>query len=498
MELIQAVLWPAIIAGVTFLLLAAGRNRSSGDRPLPPGPTPLPVLGNLLELGHSPHRSLAKLSKLYGPVMALKLGQIQTVVISSSTFAGEALQTKDRVLSGRHLPAAIKVLGHHEVSQAWLPPNREWKLLRSLMRTHLSNCQSLDANQRLRRQKVRDLVSYIKGQSNKAVDVGRAAFCTVLNLISTTCFSIDMVDLNSDSSQEFRDLVWGIMEDAGKPNLADFFPVLAAVDPHGCRRRNAAHFRKIFEIFDRIIDRRLEEQGNGEKGDILDALLQHFRDDNPKLSRRIIKSFLLDVFVAGTETSSTTLEWAMAELLRNPAHLEKTRAEIAEAVGFDREVEESDISKLPFLQAVVKETLRLHAPVPLLLPHRAEEETELGGYRVPKHSQVLVNAWAIGRDGRTWENPDEFLPERFAGREVDFRGQHFELLPFGSGRRICPGMQLGLRMVHLMLASLVQSFRWKLPGEMKPAELDLTEKFGVTLALASPLKAVAVPIEHRG
>ncbi|PKU65653.1 Geraniol 8-hydroxylase [Dendrobium catenatum] len=196
------------------------------------------------------------------------------------------------------------------------------------------------------------------------------------------------------------------------------------------------------------------------------------------------------------ETSSTTLEWAMAELLRRPELMKRAREEIITVVGFEREIEESDISKLPLLQAILKETLRLHPPVPLLLPHKAEVSTEINGYLVPKNTQVLVNVWAIGRDEQVWEKPDCFMPERFmeAGSSIDFRGQHFELIPFGSGRRICPGLPLGVRMVQLMLASLIQSFEWSLPDGMKPQDLNLNEQFGITLNLASPLKALAIPV----
>ena len=173
----------------------------------------------------------------------------------------------------------------------------------------------------------------------------------------------------------------------------------------------------------------------------------------------------------------------------------RARKEIATVIGFEKEVEESDITRLTFLQAVLKETLRLHPPLPLLLPHKAEASVEINGYMVPKNSQVLVNIWAIGRDERVWENPDRFLPERFLGGacEIDFCGQHFELTPFGSGRRICPGLPLGVRMVQFMLASLIQSFEWTLPDGMAPKDLDLREKFGLTLCMASPLEAMTIP-----
>lgn len=197
-----------------------------------------------------------------------------------------------------------------------------------------------------------------------------------------------------------------------------------------------------------------------------------------------------DNFVPGSDTSSVTVEWAMAELLRNPRMMAKVREELTTVIGHGRQMEESDISRLPYLRAVVKETLRIHPTVPLLLPHKAEKSVEVGGYIVPKNCRILINAWAISHDENAWVDPESFLPDRFLTREVDFGGQHFELIPFGSGRRVCPGLPLAYRMVHLMLGSLIHSFEWKLPEEMKPSDVDLREKFGISVAMAVPLLAI--------
>ncbi|PKU83147.1 geraniol 8-hydroxylase-like [Dendrobium catenatum] len=495
------VLTQGLLCSVFFIALAilfriVTKRGSSSQLPLPPGPRPLPVLGNILELGQNPHRSLARLARTYGPVMSLKLGTIHTVVVSSPSFAKIVLKTKEHSISDRHVPDAVKILGHEEVSIVWLPPNQSWRYLRTLAKTHLFNSQSLEATQILRRKKVEELVAFIRGENGAAVHIARAAFSTVLNLISTTILSTDMVDFKSNSAQELKDTMWGLMEEAGRPNISDFFPLLAPIDMQGRRRRFTVYFKKLYDFFDQMIENRLAitAEGRRKNPDILDVLLQLCREVNSKLNRRMIKSLLLDFFLAGSETAAATLEWAMAELLHRPELMMRAREEITTVIGFEREVEESDISRLLFLQAVLKETLRLHPPVPLLLPHKAEVSTEINGYRVPKNNQVLVNVWAMGRDERVWENPDCFLPERFMeGNEIDFRGQHFELIPFGSGRRICPGLPLGVRMVQLMLASLIQSFEWSLPDGMKPTDLDLTEKFGVTLVLACPLKAIATP-----
>lgn len=196
------------------------------------------------------------------------------------------------------------------------------------------------------------------------------------------------------------------------------------------------------------------------------------------------------MFIAGSDTSASTTEWAMAELLRNPEELNKVRQEIIQQIGIERAVKESDMDKLPYLQAVVKETMRLHPATPLLLPHKAQHDVQVLGFTVPKDSQVLVNAWAIGRDPKSWERPLEFLPGRFMESSVDYKGRDFEFIPFGAGRRICPGMPLAIRMVNLILASIIQPFNWKLPDGMTPEKLDMEEQFGVTLKKAIPLVAI--------
>ena len=203
---------------------------------------------------------------------------------------------------------------------------------------------------------------------------------------------------------------------------------------------------------------------------------------------------LQDLFVAGTDTTSRTLEWAIAELLHNPEKLLKARVELLQTIGKDKQVKESDITRLPFLQAVVKETFRLHPVVPFLIPHRVEEDTDIDGLTVPKNAQVLVNAWAIGRDPNIWENPNSFVPERFLELDMDVKGQNFELIPFGAGRRICPGLPLATRMVHLMLASLIHSCDWKLEDGMTPENMNMEDRFGITLQKAQPLKAIPIRV----
>lgn len=458
---------------------------------LPPGPTPIPIIGSLHLLGDHPHQSLARLAKIHGPVMFLKLGQISTLVISSAAAAKEVLQTQDLAFSSRHIPDALNAHSQSEYSVVWLPVSTQWRALRKILNFNIFSGKSLDANQHLRSQKVQELVAYCRkaSQSKETVDIGRAAFRTTLNLLSNTIFSKDLADpYHEDSGREFKDLVRDIMVEAGKPNLVDFFPIFRKIDPQGIRRRMTRYFGKLHATSDELIQERLMLKRLKQE-DVLDVLLEICHKNPDEINSAHVKSMFVDLFVAGTDTTSNSLEWAMAELLRNPHTMAKAKEELKDVIGKGKLVDEADISRLPYLQCIVKETLRLHPPVPLLIPRKTETKVTLNGYIVPEGTQVLVNAWAIGRDPFTWENSLEFKPERFLNSELDVRGRDFELIPFGAGRRICPGLPLAVRMLPVMLGSLLNNFDWDIGLE----ELDMTEKFGITLQKAEPLCAVPIP-----
>ncbi|KAL5209419.1 hypothetical protein ABZP36_005042 [Zizania latifolia] len=491
---------PCVILVVSSLYLL--RLFTHARHNLPPGPRPWPLIGNLLDLGAQPHRSLARLAQRHGPLMTLHLGANTTVVASSPDAARDILQRHDAAFSGRSVPDIIRACAHDSMSMAWLPTSSpQWRALRKVCSAELFASHRLDAEQSFRREKAHRLVTHVARLAHEgvAVDVGRVVFMTVLNLISGTVFSADLVDLDDGRggpSWEFMDMMTEFATHSGVPNMSDFFPVVAPLDPQRLRRRQAKVFARLYAAFDQHIERRMRERAGGKppKNDFLDVLLDYRAEDGQGFDRQTLWSLLADLFTAASDSSAATVEWAMAELLENPPSMAKVREEIARVIGSKTEIEESDISQLKYLQAVVKETLRLHPPAPLLLPHQAETTTEVRGYTVPKGARVLVNVWAIGRDNKVWRKPDEFMPERFLQREVDFRGRDFDLVPFGSGRRICPGMPLAVRVMHLMLASLLHRFEWTLPLDVERNGLDMAEKFGMVLTMATPLQAIATPI----
>ncbi|XP_023736082.1 7-ethoxycoumarin O-deethylase [Lactuca sativa] len=473
----------------TFSLFGVGKQKN-----LPPGPTPLPIIGNLHLLGQQPHQSLAKLAIIHGPIMLLKLGRITTLVISSAAAAKEVLQKQDLAFSTRYVPDGLHAHNHSQNSVVWIPIGPQWRTLRRILTSNIFSGSCLDANQHLRAQKVQELVAYCRkaSEANESVDIGRAAFRTSLNLLSNTIFSKDLTDPYEDSGREFKEVVGNIMMEVGKPNLVDYFPVLKMIDPQGIRRRLMRHVGKVIEIFEELIKERLLMKRSHE-ADVLDLCLKISEDNPEEFNREVIRSMFLDLFVAGTDTTSSTLEWAMTEVLRNPHTMEKAKLELEQCIGKGKLVEENDLSRLPYLSSIMKETLRIHPPIPFLVPRKVDNELKINGYTIPKGTQVLVNAWAIGRDQSIWEDALEFKPERFMTSDIDVRGQDFELIPFGAGRRICPGLPLATHMIPMMLGSLLNNFDWVLDNG-KSGELDMTERFGITIQKAYPLCATPIPL----
>ncbi|KAK4347859.1 hypothetical protein RND71_034201 [Anisodus tanguticus] len=488
-----------ILLGLLFVWIVVRGLMSLGrSKRLAPGPFPLPIIGNIHLLGDKPHVSLTQLAKKHGPIMNMKLGQINTVVISSSVLAREVMQKRDLSFSSRCVPDALHACNHHDFSVIWLPVNgSRWRTLRKIMNSHIFSGSKLDANEHVRTKKIQELIDYCHNSSKvgEAVNIGRATFRTSLNLLSNTIFSIDL-SLTDQFSDSAKELIWNIMVEVGKPNLVDFFPFLKMIDPQGIRRRATDYVTKILDLMSGLIDERLKERKLGKHADVdvLDALLNISQDSPEEIDKNQIEQLCLDLFVAGTDTTSNTLEWAMAELLKNPHTLKKAQQELAQVIGRGKLINEVDVAQLPYLRCIMKETFRIHPQAPFLIPRKAEEDVELYGYIVPKDSQVLVNVWAIGRDPSLWEDPLEFKPERFWESEIDVRGQDFELIPFGAGRRICPGLPLAIRMVPVALGSLLNTFNWKLHGGIAPKDLDMEEKFGITVAKAQPLLAIPIPL----
>uniref|UniRef100_A0ACD5VIW6 Uncharacterized protein n=1 Tax=Avena sativa TaxID=4498 RepID=A0ACD5VIW6_AVESA len=509
MEQVVWFVWAATVAfALVYYQLLTRRHRGKGRSPPCPGPRPLPLLGNMLDLRGDLHHTLARLAGTHGPVMMLKLGLTTTVVVSSRDAAKEAYTKHDRHLAARAVPDAATAAGYAKRSMVWLPSSDPlWKTLRGTVASNVFSPRGLAAARGVHERKVRDIVAYFRRRAGQEVDVGQALYGGALNLVSSAFVSVDLVDVGA-RGHGLKEIVEDLVAAIAKPNVSDLFPFLRPLDLQGWRRWARGHYDKVFGVLGSIVDVRLAADAKARTktdtagkhqaaGDFLDSLLELVSAG--KISRDIVVAILFDVFTAGSEAIAVTVVWAIAELIQNPRMMAKVRAEMQQVLGrrHDAAIGELDAANLLYLQAVVKEAMRLHPVAPIMLPHQAVAEgVELGGYAVPKGSTVIFNVWAIMRDPRVWERPDEFVPERFMDMadKVEFHGKDFQFIPFGSGRRICPGLPMAERVVPFILASLLHTFEWRLPDGVSADEFQVTEKFSYVNTLAIPLKAVPVVI----
>ncbi|GMP73932.1 hypothetical protein CsSME_00031513 [Camellia sinensis var. sinensis] len=465
--------------------------KKSKPRPsLPPGPQPLPLLGNLLSLGPEFHTYITNLAKTYGPILTLWLGQKLTIVVSSPAIAREMLKDHDTTFANRDVSVAAKQSAYGGGDVAWSHYGSEWRMLRKLaVRGMLSNTR-LDSVYSLRSREIRRTIGYIfRNRVGFPVNISDQMFLIMFNVVTNMLWGCSI-------EGEDRVSIDGMIQLLGKPNISDFYPGLARFDLQGIEKKMRGMMKRVDEIFDMMIDQRMKRDGEGgekESKDFLQFLLE-LKDEGGEaktpLTMAQVKAMLMDMVVGGTDTTINSVEAAMAEMMNKPQVMQKLQLELDTIVGKDHIVEESHIPKLPYLHAIMKETLRLHPILPFLIPHSPSETCTIGGYTIPKGTRILFNVWAIHRDPLIWENPLEFYPERFLNGKWDYNGNDFAYFPFGSGRRICPGISMAERVFIFSIASLVHSFEWKLPEGEK---LDLTESIGIVLKKKIPLVAIPIP-----
>ncbi|CAI0403683.1 unnamed protein product [Linum tenue] len=500
MVLIYILLLPLSIAFLFVITFSRFFSTSASSKhcplPLPPGPKPWPIIGNLPHLGKQAHISFQHFSQLYGPLISLRLGSQLLVVASSPAAAAEILRTHDRLLSARYVPTAVPydTMETDRKAIVWSSncSNDQWKAFRAMLRNHIFSPKAIESQAPVRERKVAQMVEFLEGKLGETVSIGEVVFTTFFDSLTNLMLSRDCIGFeSSETANRLKSLIWRLMELGNSPNFADFFPVLKKLDPQGVRREGFRRCNELYSVWQPYVKERRERRQRELYGaqDLLDIFLENGLDDDQ------IDWLSFELFMAATDTNTTTIEWAMTELIRNRGAMDKLREELKVELSPPLEgnplPNESAVSQLSYLNAIVKETLRLHPPGPLMLPHQASESCEVMGSTIPKGAQIVVNVWAISRDPTVWQDdPTLFKPERFIGSKVDFRGQDFELLPFGAGRRMCPGMLLAARQITFVLASLVRSFDWCLPDEEDPSKLDMSEKSGFTLQKEQPLLLV--------
>jgi len=457
-------------------------------------------------MGPLPHRSIHTLSKRYGPLMYLRFGSFPVVVGSSAEMAKFFLKTQDAVFIDRPKTAAGKYNTYNYSDITWSPYGAYWRQARKMCLTELFSAKRLESYEYIRSEEMRALLRDLREASGRVVVLKEYLSTMSLNVITRMVLGKKYLTHKEEGAsgttttlEECKWMIdeWFVLN--GVLNIGDSIPWLDWLDLQGDIKR----MKNLTKMFDRFLEHVLEEHEGrrrleGESfvaKDLVDVLLEIASDPNleVQIHRDGIKAFIQDLVAGGTESSAMAVEWAMSEILKNPEVFASATEELDRVVGRGRWVTEQDIPSLPYVEAIVKETLRLHPAGPMLAPRLSREDASVGGYDIPVGTRVFVSVWSIGRDPALWDAPEEFVPERFLGSKIDVKGQDFELLPFGSGRRMCPGYSLGLKVIHLSLANLLHGFAWRLPDGMAKEELSMEEIFGMTTPRKFPLEAVVEP-----
>ncbi|CAL9222522.1 unnamed protein product, partial [Arabidopsis halleri] len=476
------------------------KPKDSRGSDLPPSPPSLPIIGHLhLLLSTLTHKSLQKLSSgsKYGPLLHLRIFNVPIILVSSASVAYEIFKLHDVNVSSRGVAAIDESLLFGSSGIVNAPYGDYWKFMKKLIATKLLRPQSLERSRGIRNEELMRFYNRLldKARMAESVEISKEA----MKLVNNTLCRMSMGRSFSEENGE-AEKVRGLVDESYALTKKMF---LAALLRKPLKKFGISLFEKeimgVSDRFDELLERilvehkeKLHEEHQGT--DMMDVLLAAYGDENLeyKITRNHIKSFFVELFVGGTDTSVQTTQWTMAEIINNPIILERVREEIDSVVGKKRLIQETDIPNLPYLQAVVKEGLRLHPPGPILV-RTFQERCEIKGFYIPEKTTLVINAYAVMRDPDSWEDPDEFKPERFlsssSGKD-DEKEQAFKYLPFGGGRRGCPGGNLASIFVGTAIGVMVQCFDWKIKGD----KVNIKETFaGMNLSMVHPLKCTPVP-----
>ncbi|CAO2140888.1 unnamed protein product [Urochloa humidicola] len=484
-----------------LILLTLSKKRSSDDKDnvlrLPPGPWQLPVIGSLHHLVRNPlaHRAIADMARLLNaPIVYLRLGEIPMVVASSPDAAREIMKTHDINFATRPFGPTSQAIMAEGEGVVFARYGALWRQLRKICVLELLSARRVQSFRRVREEEVGRLVAAVysaaAGEAEAVVNVSER----IAGLISDTAVRT-MIGDRFERREEFLEHLAEGIKISARFSVRDLFPSsrLAGIVGRTTRSVQANH-RKLLELMDSAIQQHQQRRAaamasaaaggssDSEQEDLVDVLLRLQKEGGLEvpLTMGTIKEVILDLFIAGSETSANTLQWTMAELVKNPKVMQKAQDELRSKLGGKPTVNEDDLVGLKYIKLVIKETLRLHPVVPMLLPRECRESCKVMGYDIPKGSTVFVNVWAINRDPKYWDDAETFKPERFEDGKVDFKGTNFEFTPFGAGRRMCPGMAFAQASMELVLATLLYHFDWELPSGLGTSELDMTEEMGIT------------------
>ncbi|CAL0317438.1 unnamed protein product [Lupinus luteus] len=459
---------------------------------LPPGPWKLPLIGSIHHLiGYIPHHRMRELAQKYGPIMHLKIGEVSTIVVSSPEVAKEVLQTNDLNFADRPHQLGADIICYGSTDIATCPYGGYWKQLRKICTIELLGTTRVRSFQSIREEEVSKLITYISANTGSSINLSQKVASMTSSITSRASFGVKCKDQDA-----FISLMRKLVILAEGFIIMDLFPSQKWLHVISGMKPKLEKMHKQFDmIFDNIIAE-VEKTGEVETESLLSVLL-NIKDHQHlgfPFTINNIKAVILDMFVAGSETTSAVIDWTMSEILKNPRVMMKAQEEVRKVFGSKGYNDETSLEDLKYLKAVIKETLRLHPPTPLLLPRECRETCDLKGYTIPVGSKVIVNAWAIGRDPEYWSEAEKFIPERFIDHPIDYKGFNMEYIPFGAGRRSCPGISFALSSIQLSLAQLLYYYNWDLPSGGVMENIEMTEALGSSSRRVSNL--ILVPISY--
>uniref|UniRef100_M8CDV7 Putative Cytochrome P450 71D11 n=1 Tax=Aegilops tauschii TaxID=37682 RepID=M8CDV7_AEGTA len=471
------------VLALLFLKLSSRKNKSK--KKLPPGPWTLPIIGSLHRVVSAlPHRTMTELSRRHGPLMFLRLGEVPTVVVSNAEAAALVMKTNDRAFASRPCSATQDIFGCGGKGIAFAPYSDHWRQMRKICVTELLNSKQVRRMEGVRAEEAGNLVRSITASAGATVNVSEKVRALSNDVVCRAVFGGKFA--RQDEYLRELDEAFALV---GGFCLVDLFPSSRLVRwlSNGERRMRTSYGR-IQRIIAGIIDERKDTRAAGEMNYMYDLIRYTF------LTGMTTSNVWTDMFAAATHTTSTVLEWAMSELMNNPGAMAKAQLEVREVVGQHGAVITNNVlGDLHYMQMVIKEVLRLHPPGPLV-PRMTREDCTIMGYDMFKGTNVYVNVFAISRDPRSWENPEEFKPERFENNNINYNGTYSEFIPFGAGRRQCPGMLFGTSTVNITLAYLLYHLEWMFPIGTNLDTFDMSEKFGLACCYHEERAGSAVPV----
>ncbi|KAJ9564912.1 hypothetical protein OSB04_000878 [Centaurea solstitialis] len=501
------------IFGLLIFVLIYTHKRNNPKQPIESAaPEPsgaLPFVGHLHHLhGQAPvARILGKMADDYGPAFSLRLGSHRAFVVSNWQMVKECFTTNDRNFATRPNMAVSRYMGYNQAVFALAPYGPYWREIRKMVTLEMLTSQRLEKLKNVRNSEVKWFVNELfslSASKNRDGEVEmmkrfeNVTFNIIVRMLAGKRFSSGGSDESGNEDLRVKEAIKKGLYLSGVFVVSDVIPTLEWMDIGGHLKAMKQAAKELDSILGKWLDEHVEkrvEYGGDKETDFMDVMLSKLPKDAEMYGHghdAIIKATTLILILTGSESTAETLTWALSLLLNTPLVLQAVQKELDIHVGREKWVEESDIKNLPYLQAIVKETLRMYPPGPLAGPREAIEDCNIGGYHISKGTRLIVNVWKLHRDPQVWSDPHEFRPERFIEEhsEVNYQGQNFEYIPFSTGRRMCPASTFALQVVHLTLARLLQGFDLSTPMGMP---VDMSEGLGIALPKVKPLEVVITP-----